>query len=68
MSIFKALGFYGYSGELIDKITHERAYYCQAEEPLAAGAGECRVVFRRDNEDFWHRVSQNRDDELGSGA
>lgn len=35
----KALGFYSYSGELIDKITHERAFYCQAEEPLTADAG-----------------------------
>jgi hypothetical protein len=26
----QALGFYGYSGELIDKITHKGAYYCQA--------------------------------------
>ena len=34
----QALGFYSYSGELIDKITHERAFYCQAEEPLAADA------------------------------
>jgi hypothetical protein len=30
----QALGFYGYSGELIDKITHKGAHYCQAEETL----------------------------------
>ena len=34
----QALGFYGYSGELIDKITHEGAYYCQADETLSDGA------------------------------
>ena len=34
----QALGFHGYSGELIDKITHEGAYYCQAEETLSDGA------------------------------
>ena len=34
----QALGFYSYSGEVIDKITHERAFYCEAEEPLTAAA------------------------------